>query len=96
MRIALTSMAALLACAACQTADTAQYDMANIDSDGEELICKKVRVTGELVPREICKTRAQIEEENKPGTLTAGAIASGQGSDGGGRIGSICNGKGAC
>ena len=89
MRIALTSMAALLACAACQTADTARYDMANVDSDGEELICKKVRVTGELVPREQCRTRAEIDEANESSAaLKGGAIPTGRGA--------VCTGKGVC
>ncbi|WP_022699151.1 hypothetical protein [Euryhalocaulis caribicus] len=67
MRILAITVTALWLCAACQTPDTAEYDVAKVDKDGEELICKKVRVTGELVPREVCKTQAQIKEDRQSG-----------------------------
>lgn len=99
MKIWMTVLAAGLLCAACETSDNMASTSGNtkvaVNEEGEEMICRSERVTGELVRREICKTRAQIEDENaSSGRLQAGAIATGGSGQGGLPAG--CNGKGSC
>jgi len=85
---ALMAAAALIACAACETAQEEQ-DIARLNSEGERLYCKNIRVTGELVPREQCRTKEQIEEANESSAaLKGGAIPTGRGA--------LCTGKGVC
>ncbi|WP_022699436.1 hypothetical protein [Euryhalocaulis caribicus] len=99
MKIWMAILAAGLLCAACETSDNMASDSGNtkvaVNEDGEEMVCRSERVTGELVRREICKTRAQIKEENESsGRLQAGAI--GTGGSGQGDFPAGCNGKGSC
>lgn len=83
----LMAVTVLAACVACETPQG--QDIARLNAEGERLYCKNIRVTGELVPREQCRTRAEIDEANESSAaLKGGAIPTGRGA--------VCTGKGVC